>query len=266
VRRRSSASVAGAGATLDALRREVQRVVARQKRGSPRDLSAHGDELDALLASISEIRPEWGASPCVHRVARIETERGVLPFEDLVVLPDVKHTYELMLEMLGHIRAQKGLRPVTMPLFLQPDEIALALHAPAPEGLEEELPPPAAEPAPSSRRRRQRRPRRPSWEKTRLAVLDRDDWRCRRCGATRDLHLHRVDEERDEHDPDAFITLCRACVLRIERRESASQAEWHGLRPEDASHIRSQLALVFQRAELQRVGCVFGRTYAVLEA
>jgi hypothetical protein len=202
----------------------------------------------------------------VHRVALLETNRGVVPFEDLVVLPDVKHTYELMLEMLGHIRAQKGLEPVTMPLFLQPDEIELALRAPAPGEADDGLLPLSPEPELRGRRRRPRPARRPSWMKTRLAVLDRDDWKCRRCGAKKDLHLHRVDAERGEHDPDAYVTLCRACLVRSERREAASRAEWHGLRPEDASSIRSQLALVFQRAELQHVGFVFGRTYEVFEA
>jgi hypothetical protein len=259
---------AGAGASLDELREAVRRVVGKQKRGSSRDLSAYGVEIESLLASISEVRPDWRASPCVHRVARLDTTLGVVPFEDLVVLPDVKHTYELMLEMLGHIRAQKGLEPVTMPLFLQPDEIALALRDPAPDEIEDGFDPSAARPEPEPRRRwrRPRPARRPSWTKTRLAVLDRDDWNCRRCGAKRDLHLHRVDAERDEHDPDAYVTLCRACLVRIERRDAGSRAEWHGLRPEDASSIRSQLALVFQRDELQHVGFVFDRAYEVLEA
>lgn len=256
----------GSHTSIEDVRREVLRVVARQKRGGPRDVSRFSEEIASLLASVLEFQPEWKTSPCVYRVARLETDEGIVPFEDNVVLPDVKHTYELVIEMLGHIRAQKDLDPVRMPLFLHPDEIVLAVQPPPPEEPENGYRPTVVQPEWEHRPRRPRRlRRRPSWTKTRQAVLDRDDWTCQQCGATKDLHLYRLDGGRDEFDPAAYVTLCRHCLLRTERGKAAPQAEWQGLRPEDASNIRSQLALVFQKGKIKWIGFVFDRNYVVLE-
>lgn len=253
-------------ASIDDVRREVLRVVSRQKPGGPRDVSRFSEEIDSLLASVSEYRPEWEASPCVYRVARLETDQGIASFEDNVVLPDVKHTLELVVEMLGHIRAQNDLAPAKMPLFLNPDEIALAIQPPPPE-LEERgyrSAPPQPELVRNPRRSR-RLGRRPSPEKTRRAVLERDEWKCQKCGATKDLHLHRLDGERDRHDPAAYVTMCRHCVLLTERGKGAPRAAWQGLHPEHATNIRSQLALVFQKGKIEWIGFVFGTDYVVLE-
>lgn len=243
---------------------EVYRVLGRQKPGGRDDLSPYRDEIDELVAGISEFRPAWTETPSVHRVAIVETRYGTTPFEDTVELPDVEHEYPVMLEMLGHIRQQRGLPPVTMPLFLHPDEIELAL-APSepvsPMAVLAGLPETPLQPL--SDRRRRRVLRRRDWSETRQAVLDRDDWKCRKCGSLKDLQLYRVDEALDEHDPDAYVTLCRACVPP-EPRDVLFRG--HRLTPDDVVRIRSQLAVAFQRGSVQRVGFVLGSDYTIMRA
>ena len=246
---------------VDDVRGEILRVIARQKEGAPHDLSAFDDEINSLEAAISEFHPEWTASPCVYRVARLETGQGIVPLEDNVLLPDVKHTYELAIEMLGHIRAQKDLPPVKMPLFLHPDEIALALRPVQPAQTRLSLP--EKELVPISPRRQRRLIRRQDWSDTRRATLDRDDWECRKCDALKDLHLYRVDETRDQYDPAGYVTLCRRCLPPETQRMAYRSTR--DLEPEDVRQIRSQLALIFQKGSIERVGFVLGKEYTVLE-
>jgi len=244
----------------------VLRVVARQKRGSPSDLSGSSGEIDALLAAISEFQPEWTTSPCVYRLARLETRRGVVPFEDNVVLPAVKHTYELVLEMLGHIREQKDLRPVKMPLFIQPDEIARALEPVLSERLSATVyGPPHKDGKTISRRRQRRLVRQRDWSNTRRAALDRDNWECRQCGALKDLHLYRVDETLDQYDPAGYVILCRHCLPPERRRTADPWASGRQLEPGDVVGIRSQLALIFQKGKVQWVGFVLEQAYTVMK-
>jgi hypothetical protein len=249
--------------TVDDVRREVRRIVGRHEQKFPGDLSAFGDEIDSLVASISEFHPEWTESPCAYRVARLETGQGIVFVEDNVLLPDVKHTYELEIEMLNHIRTQKDLPTVTMPLFLHPDEIALDLRPAEPAQTTPVLP--EKELASISPRRRRRLVRRQDWSETRMATLDRDGWECRKCGALKDLHLYRVDQAQDRYDPAGYVTLCRRCLPAEMRRMAYRSPGGRSLEPEDVSEIRSQIALMFQRGSLERVGLVVGKEYAVLE-
>jgi hypothetical protein len=249
---------------LDDVRSEVARVVSRQKDRSAGDLSLHRDEIDGLVASISEFQQEWTGPPCVHQLAVLETRHGKVPFETTTVLPDIEHTYELMLEMLGHIREDKGLAPVKMPLFLYPEDIAVALEPREPvqpSAVLAELPEKELQRVREGRRRRLLR--RKDWTETRHAVLDRDDWECRKCGRRKDLELYRVDESPDDHDIDAYITLCRACLPPESR---AVVFRGHRVEPADVIRIRSQLALQFQAGSIERVGFVLGDEYVVLKA
>ena len=251
---------------VDDVRGEILRVVARQKQGTPSDLSAFSDEINSLGAAISEFHPEWKVSPCVYRVARLETEQGIVPFEDNVLLPDVKHTYELAIEMLGHIRTQKDLPPVKMPLFLHPVEIVLALRPVQPEQMSAmTLSLPEKELMPISPKRQRRLIRRQDWSETRRATLDRDDWECRKCDALKDLHLYRVDETQDQYDPAGYVTLCRRCLPAKTQRTASWSTGGRDLEPEDVRQIRSQLALIFQKGSIERVGFVLGKEYTVLE-
>mgnify|MGYP001454581542 CR=1 FL=1 len=55
----------------------------------------------------------------------------------------------------------------------------------------------------------------PRWQKKRLEILNRDNWRCRACEADdEELHVHHIsyitDDPWDE-DNDNLVTLCSEC-------------------------------------------------------
>lgn len=107
------------------VKREITKIVGRQKPGSTDDLSSFKGEIEELLSSFSEFHQEWKKAPAVFRAVRVDAG-GTHTYLDNVILPDIKHDLDLMLKMLNHMREQKGLAAVKMPLFVQPDEIALA--------------------------------------------------------------------------------------------------------------------------------------------
>lgn len=250
---------------IDAVKREVARVVDRQKAGGPNDVSRFRGEIDALLAFFSVFLPQWRVLPSVFRVARVETAARPVPFSENIVLPNVKHELEIVVEMLNFVREEKGLPAVRMPLFLQPDEISFALAGPGECHCDEERT------VDARRRTAGRLGRRGSnkWVWTRQKVFDRDDRTCRRCGAKKDLHVHRIEDGRRDNDPGSYVTLCRRCHV----------VEGQGLSPEAAAlrfhldhggdlegtAIRSQLALVFQKGKLDWLGVVVGREYVILK-
>ena len=110
---------------IEEVKREIARIVDRQKPGSPDDLSPFKAEIEELMSLFGEFNPKWKKAPAIFRVVRVDAglTRSYL---ESVVLPDIKHDLDLVLKMLNHMREQKGLQAVKMPLFVQPDEIALA--------------------------------------------------------------------------------------------------------------------------------------------
>ena len=251
---------------IDAVKREVARVVDKQKAGAPNDVLRFRDEIEALLASFSVFLPQWRELPSVFRVARVETAARAVPFSENIVLPNVKHELEIVVEMLNFRREQKGLPAVRMPLFLQPDDISLALAGPGECHCDEER-------TIDARRRTARRlGRRGSkrWVWTRQKVFDRDDRTCRRCGAKKDLHVHRIEDGRRDNDLGNYVTLCRPCHV-VEGKGLSPEAAALRFRLDqeadlDGTAIRSQLALVFQKGKLAWVGVVVGREYFVLKS
>jgi hypothetical protein len=129
---------------LDSVRNEVERLIAKQKLGSPYDLSPFKDKIEELLDSISEFNRDWNKSQVVFRIARIvkssTTQRddlsancanntdseGVITYQENIVLPDAKHDLELVIKMLNYLREQKKLKRTNIPLFIHPDELLLA--------------------------------------------------------------------------------------------------------------------------------------------
>ncbi|WP_415281689.1 hypothetical protein [Candidatus Nitrososphaera sp. FF02] len=105
---------------------EIEKIIARQKRGSEDDLSAFRGEMGDLLSAVTEFHQEWKKPPVVFRVARVRVGNNTHTFKENVVLPDIKHDLDLILQMQNHTRKEKGLPEVKMPLFVQPDEISLA--------------------------------------------------------------------------------------------------------------------------------------------
>lgn len=132
---------------VDDVIHEISRIVSKQKSGSPYDLSSCRSQIDELLSQIQVFSPRWKKAPAVFRVAKIgissknisneqtniersewdDQIRTAFFYPENIILPDVHHDLDLIIKMLNHIREQKKLKPVAMPLFLQPDEIALAL-------------------------------------------------------------------------------------------------------------------------------------------
>lgn len=56
----------------------------------------------------------------------------------------------------------------------------------------------------------------PRWQRKRLEILNRDGWKCRRCGEkTKTLHVHHVAYLRGkspwEHPDTGLLTLCEGC-------------------------------------------------------
>lgn len=114
---------------VSGIKREVTRLVQKQKRGTWDDLSPFRKEIDDLLESFSEFNPSWKKAPIIFRVARVTAGGENRVFLENVELPNTKHDIDLALKMLNHMRKEKGLAEVKMPLFVQPDEIALAQQA-----------------------------------------------------------------------------------------------------------------------------------------
>ena len=129
---------------LSSARNEIERIIAKQKPGSPYDLSSFKGRIEELLDSISEFNPAWNKLPVVFRIARIvkssttqrydvsansanNTDReGVITYQENIVLPDTKHNLELVIKMLNYMREQKKLKRTNIPLFIHPDELLLA--------------------------------------------------------------------------------------------------------------------------------------------
>ncbi len=129
---------------LDSVRNEVQRIIAKQKSGSPYDVSPLKAMIEELLDSISDFNLDWNNLPVVFRIARIVKSStsqqydlsannandsgsgGIITYQENIVLPDTKHDLELVIKMLNYMREQKKLKRTNMPLFIHPDEILIA--------------------------------------------------------------------------------------------------------------------------------------------
>ena len=127
---------------LNSVKTEVERIIAKQKSGSPYDLSPFKVTIEELLNSISGFNPDWNKLPVVFRIARIvkigstqpydvrgnkdNNSDGVITYQENVVLPDTKHDLELVIKMLNYMREQKKLKRANIPLFIHPDEILFA--------------------------------------------------------------------------------------------------------------------------------------------
>lgn len=129
---------------LEFVKSEVRRIVAKQKLGSPYDLSPFKVKIEELLDSISEFNPDWNRFPVVFRIARVVKNSAyrydlnirsdancsggqeIHTYQENILLPDTKHDLDLITKMLNHMREQKKFKRVDIPLFIQPDELLLA--------------------------------------------------------------------------------------------------------------------------------------------
>jgi hypothetical protein len=111
---------------VPSVKREIFRILEKQKAGTPDDLSPFSKEIDDLVSSFSEFNPLWKMAPVVFRIARVRSDGETRIFLENIELPNTKHDIDLVLKMLNHMRTQKGFAEVKQPLFVQPDEISLA--------------------------------------------------------------------------------------------------------------------------------------------
>jgi hypothetical protein len=128
---------------LECVKTEVRRIIAKQKSGSPYDLSPFKVRIDEFLDSISEFNSEWNKLPVVFRIARIvkkstqyydlsagsnnyTSSEDVITYQENILLPDTKHDLDLVIKMLNYMREQKKLKRANMPLFILPDELLIA--------------------------------------------------------------------------------------------------------------------------------------------
>ena len=69
----------------------------------------------------------------------------------------------------------------------------------------------------------------PNWERRRLTALDRDGWRCRKCGRAGRLEVHHRQPLKDggSNDLENLLTLCVSCHKAAHKRPvSAERADW----------------------------------------
>ena len=68
------------------------------------------------------------------------------------------------------------------------------------------------------------------WARVRRAVLNRDNWRCQRCGRYGRLEVHHVDGDPSNNTPDNLTTYCRGCHIRHHARPlTPAEAAWLAL-------------------------------------
>ena len=68
-----------------------------------------------------------------------------------------------------------------------------------------------------------------AWRRLRAAVLDRDDYRCRKCRvrtAEQVHHLVPVARDGAYWDPENLIAVCRPCHRALHDTRTAAQREW----------------------------------------
>ena len=68
------------------------------------------------------------------------------------------------------------------------------------------------------------------WAPLRRFILDRDGWRCQRCGRPGRPEVHHEDHNPANNDPANLRTLCKRCHIEIHRPTVAPEvAKWQRL-------------------------------------
>ena len=69
-----------------------------------------------------------------------------------------------------------------------------------------------------------------AWRRLRREVLDRDGWRCQRCGLPGALEVHHRDHDPTNNDRANLTTYCRPCHIETHRPPvSPDVAAWRRL-------------------------------------
>lgn len=92
-----------------------------------------------------------------------------------------------------------------------------------------------------TRRERQKIYQSARWRRLRLAILDRDGRRCRKCGAAGRLEVHHVEPIKYGgalFAPDNLLTMCRTCHFRAEPDRQTDRLKWGRVLDDEAGIFR----------------------------
>lgn len=111
------------------VKKEISKIILNQHRATETYLNVSTFEIEELLSELKEFNDKWNTLPVVCRIAKVkisEDSTKIMTFHENLELPDIKHDFELIINMLNHMRQQKNLKRTDMSLFVHPDEINFA--------------------------------------------------------------------------------------------------------------------------------------------
>src|SRR4030095_15859153 len=115
---------------IEDVKEQISKIILNQRRQIESNLKTSVAEIQYLLSDISEFNDNWTKLPTVYRIAWVsspeyETTKNIT-FKENIELPNVDHDLELVIKLLNHMRERTNLKISKMPLFIHPDEIAIA--------------------------------------------------------------------------------------------------------------------------------------------
>lgn len=115
---------------IEDVKEQITKIISSQRKQIESNLKTTVSEVQNFLSEISEFNDSWTRLPTIYRIAWISTSEDDtvenVTFKENIELPNVDHDLELIMKMLNHIRDEKNLKITDVPLFVHPDEIAIA--------------------------------------------------------------------------------------------------------------------------------------------
>lgn len=115
---------------IEDVKEQITKIISSQRKQIESNLKTTVSEVQNFLSEISEFNDSWTRLPTIYRIAWISTSEDDtvenVTFKENIELPNVDHDLELIMKMLNHIRDEKNLKITNVPLFVHPDEIAIA--------------------------------------------------------------------------------------------------------------------------------------------
>jgi hypothetical protein len=111
------------------VKREISKIISNQHHATETYLKVSTFEIEELVSELREFNDKWNRLPVVCRIAKVkitEDSTKIMTFHENLELPDIKHDFELVINMLNHMRQQKNLRITDLSLFVHTDEINFA--------------------------------------------------------------------------------------------------------------------------------------------
>jgi hypothetical protein len=111
------------------VKKEISKIISKQHRATETYLNVSALEIEEILSELKEFNDKWNTLPIVCRIAKVkisEDSTKIITFHESLELPDIQHDFELIINMLNHMRQQKNLERTDLSLFVHPDEINFA--------------------------------------------------------------------------------------------------------------------------------------------